>query len=133
MAGSARPRCCRSMAALPTPAGGGSLPGGTPAAGSATLHVTGAAASTLTGSYYLTSNTGAATVEWGSGGITQIGDNSTNSGLLRLNGANAFAEIGATNSNSALTTLTTIAGNGELDLWNGASVTTNGALTVDAA
>ena len=39
-------------------------------------------------------------------------------------------EVGATNSNSALKSLTTIASNGELQMQNGASVTTTGALTV---
>ena len=40
--------------------------------------------------------------------------------------------MGATNSNSALKGLTTIASNGELQLENGAPVTTTGALTVAA-
>jgi fibronectin-binding autotransporter adhesin len=69
-------------------------------------------------------------VEWGSGGITSIGDGVSNAGDVALSGSLAYLETGATNSNSALKSLTTIASNGELQLENGASATTTGALTV---
>ncbi len=94
------------------------------------LNISGAAPGTLTGTYGLNSYGGSAAVEWGSGGITQIGDGVSNSGSVVANGAGAYLEIGATNSNSALKGLTTIASNGELQLENGAAVTTTGALTV---
>src|SRR5580658_4947881 len=107
--------------------------GGNYGAGANSLvNVTGAAPGTITGNYELSSNEGSAAVEWGSGGITAIGDGGSNAGNVSLNGASAYLEVGATNSNSALKTLTTIASNGELQLANGASVTTTGALTVAA-
>ena len=93
--------------------------------------VTGAAQSTLTGNYSIAGNAGGASLQYGSGGITQIGDGASNAGVLLLDGANAFAEIGATNSNNALTGLTTIAGNGLLDLRDAVTVSTTGALTVN--
>jgi hypothetical protein len=96
------------------------------------VNVTGAAPGTALGNYYLTSNVGSAAVEWGSGGITAIGDGSSNAGDVSLNGASTYLEVGATNSDSALKGLTTIASNGELQIANGASVTTTGALTVAA-
>ena len=52
-------------------------------------------------------------------------------GGLYIDGANAFAQIaGKTGQNSALSTLSTIASNGLLDLRDGASVTTSNALTI---
>ena len=94
------------------------------------VNVTGAAPGTATGNYFLTSNEGSAAVEWGSGGITAIGDGVSNAGNVELIGASTYLEVGATNSNSALKGLTTIASNGELQLANGDSATTTGALTV---
>ncbi|HTT78335.1 MAG TPA: hypothetical protein VMF86_01520, partial [Stellaceae bacterium] len=73
----------------------------------ATLDIAGAAPATLTGAYDLVGDTGGATLEYGSGGISQIGDGATNAGALDIDGANAFVETGATNSNSALTGLAT--------------------------
>jgi hypothetical protein len=102
--------------------------GGEASGANALLSVSGAAPATLTGSYELYGSSGSAAVEFGSGGITSIGDGSTNSGYVRLDGTNAYLEVGATNSNSALTGLKTIASNGELELENGAVVTTTGAL-----
>jgi fibronectin-binding autotransporter adhesin len=107
------------------------LYGGSAAAGSALLNVSGAAPGTLTGTYNVQASAGSAAVEWGSGGITQIGDGGSNLGLLYVTGSNAYVEIGATNSNSALKTLTTIASNGELEMDGGTSATTTGALTVN--
>jgi hypothetical protein len=101
---------------------------GSSAAVNDVLNVSGAAPSTLTGNYQLYGSTGSAAVEFGSGGITSIGDGSSNSGYVLLSGPNAYMEVGAVNSNNALNGLKTIASNGELDLENGASVTT-GALT----
>ncbi len=105
--------------------------GGVTPSATATLVVQGAAPSTLTGTYQIFGNTGGAALEWGSGGITQIGDGASNGSYLLLDGANAYAEIGATHSNSALTGLATIASNGTLELRDGSTVTTNGALTVN--
>ncbi|MBS0326997.1 MAG: choice-of-anchor D domain-containing protein [Proteobacteria bacterium] len=107
------------------------LNGGNVGAATAQMTITGAAPSTLLGTYDVDANKGGAALQWGSGGITQIGDGGSNAGALTLDGANAYAEIGATNSNSALTGLTTIASNGLLDLRDGASVTTSGAVTVN--
>src|SRR4029077_5629016 len=73
--------------------------------------------------------TGGAAVEYGSGMISQIGDGTTNSGVLSLNGANAFMEVGATTSSSALAGLGLVASNGQLVLANGPTVSTTGALT----
>ncbi len=100
--------------------------------GLAQMIVTGAVAGTLTGQYNITANTGGAMLQWGSGGITQIGDGAGNGGGLLLDGANAFAEVGATNSDSALTNLATIAGNGLLDLRNSTTLTTAGNLTIQS-
>ena len=104
--------------------------GGAVAGATARMTVAGAAPGTLTGQYDLVGNAGGASLTWGSGGITQIGDGSANSGNLYINGANAYAEVGVTNSNSALTGLTSIASNGQLDLRDGAVVSTSGPLTV---
>ncbi len=98
---------------------------------SARMVVTGALQSTLTGNIAVSGNAGGATLQYGSGAITQIGDGAGNSGDLEIDGANAFDEVGATNSNSALTSLATIASNGLLDLRDGAVVTTTGGLTVN--
>jgi hypothetical protein len=103
--------------------------GGGTAAAHALINVTGAAPSTLTGYYSVQGNTGYAAIEFGSGSITSIGDGASNSGTVALYGPNAFMEIGATNNESALTSLTTVAGNGQLDLFDGASLTTKGAVT----
>jgi hypothetical protein len=107
------------------------LTGGNQAGATAQMNVTGAAPSTLTGDYFIVGDTGGAVLQWGSGGVTQIGDGGSHGGDLYIDGANAFAEVGATNSNSALSTLATIAGNGVLDLRDGASVTTTAGLMVN--
>jgi hypothetical protein len=104
--------------------------GGNASGSTALLDVSGAAPSTLTGIYDVEGNVGSAAVKWGSGGITQIGDGGTNQGIVYVTGTNAYLEVGATSSNSALKGLTTIAGNGELELDGGTSVATTGALTV---
>jgi hypothetical protein len=100
-----------------------------PIVSSGLINVTGAAPATLTGTYNLQAGFSSAAVEFGSGTVTSIGDGASNAGYLLLSGSNAFFETGATSSNSALTGLTTIAGNGQLHLQYGASVTTTGALT----
>jgi hypothetical protein len=105
--------------------------GGSVTGANGLLNVNGAAPGTLTGSYMMNPNVGSAAVEWSSGGVTSIGDGSSHSGSVVLSG-NAFLKIGAANSNSALTGLTTIASNGELDLDAGVSVTTSGALTINS-
>ena len=105
------------------------LYGGNASGSNALLNISGAAAGTLTGTYQIQSGTGSAAVEWGSGGITSIGDGVSNTGYLSLVGSTAYTEIGATNSDSALKTLATIASNGQLYLDNGASMTTIVALT----
>ncbi|HEX7326860.1 MAG TPA: choice-of-anchor D domain-containing protein [Rhodanobacteraceae bacterium] len=91
------------------------------------------APATLEGTYTLNANDGSAVLEYGAGGtgITAIGDGGSNGASLVLNGAKAYVENGATNSNSALANLATIAGNGNLEVNGGASVTTSGNLTVD--
>ena len=99
---------------------------------SANLLVTGSAPSLLTGQFNIVGDDGGASVQYGSGAITQIGDGSNNSGYLSINGSNAFDEIGAAARNNALDTLATIAGNGALDLQNDVTVTTTGSLFVDA-
>ena len=104
--------------------------GGSVAGATARLTVGGAAPGTATGTYNILGNAGGAVLQWGSGGITQIGDGSANGGDIYINGSNAFAEVGATNSNSALAGLTTIASNGQLELSDGAVVSTDGPLTV---
>ncbi len=116
--------------ALTNTGGSIALTGGQSAGASATLKVGGAAPATLTGNYSVVANTGGAALQWGSGGITQIGDGATNGGNLYIDGSNAYAEVGPTNSNSALTGLTTIASNGQLDLRDGAVVSTDGSLSV---
>lgn len=96
----------------------------------ALLNLSEAAPSTLTGTFFLLGNPGGAAVVYGSGGITQIGDGSTNGGSVTLWGPNAFMELsGATGSNSALTGLKTIATNGALELGFGANLSTQGNLT----
>ena len=105
--------------------------GGSTATATALMNVTGTLQSTLTGNIYLGGDTGGAILQYASGGITQIGDGASNGGDLEIDGANAFDEVGATNSNSALSGLTSIAGNGVLDLRDGASVTTTAGLTVN--
>ncbi|MCW2285883.1 hypothetical protein M2323_003758 [Rhodoblastus acidophilus] len=107
------------------------LAGGNVAGATAQLTVTGAAAATLTGQYNIVANAGGAVLQYGSGAVTQIGDGASNSGWLTLDGANAYAEVGASNSNSLLNTLATLANNGGLDLRNGAGVTTTTGLTVN--
>jgi hypothetical protein len=102
------------------------------------LKVAGAAPSTLTGIFYLNLNTGkvgVAAVEYGSGQITQIGSGTTQgccaagSGAVTLFGSDAYMEVGATGSDTALSSLETIASNGSLDLLDGTSLTTTGILT----
>ena len=105
--------------------------GGGASGANALVNVTGAAPSTLEGTYDLVGNQGSASVEFGSGSITTIGDGSTNSGEVELSGPNAYMEIGATNSESALTGLKTVSSNGSLYLYNGVSLTTTKALTND--
>jgi hypothetical protein len=108
-----------------------SLTGGNNAAATAQMVVTGAAPATLGGQYDLTGNTGGATLNFGSGGITTLGDANGNEYLV-LDGKNAFIQSGGVAGNSALTGLSTIAGSSYLDLRDGASVTTNTGLTVNA-
>jgi hypothetical protein len=105
--------------------------GGNTAGANALLDITGAAPATLTGIYQVNAAAGSAAIEWGSGAITSIGNGTSSAGEVTLSGTSAYMEIGATNSNSALKTLTTIASNGELQLESGASVTTTGALAVN--
>ena len=97
---------------------------GNSAGANALLKMSGAAPGTLMGTYQVTAYAGSAAVEWGSGGITSIGDGVSNAGDVLLSGASAYMETGASNSNSALKSLTTIASNGELQLETGSSVTT---------
>jgi PEP-CTERM motif len=107
------------------------LVSGSPSGAQTLLDVTGAAPSALTGSYNLVGDItgGAAVLEFGSGSVTSIGT-STTPGTLTLLGPNAFIETGATNSNSGLSGLTTIASGSSLEFGNGAPpVTTNGALS----
>jgi len=86
----------------------------------ATLNITGAAPTTLSGTYTLS---GAALVKFGSGGVTAIGSGAQ----LTLNGAKALMALSAApTTNSALTGL---AGNaGTLIQENGAKLTTGGDL-----
>ncbi len=112
--------------------GGILMYGGYTSGNQSTMTVGGAAPSTLTGTYTLTGNAGGAALNFGSGGIVQIGDgspNSGNSGSLTIDGSNAFIEVAGASGNSALTDLTTIASNGSLDLLNGAVVSTSRDLT----
>ncbi|MGH7102870.1 MAG: beta strand repeat-containing protein, partial [Acetobacteraceae bacterium] len=80
--------------------------------------------------YNIVANKGGAVLNFGSGQITTIGDNGSNAGDLYIDGANAAVESGGAAGNSALTSLGTIADNGQLDLRDGASVTTSGGLAV---
>ncbi len=109
--------------------GGVTIAGGQ-AGAAARLVVAGASPGVLLGTYNIEANAGTAAVQWGSGGITQVGDGASNGADLLLDGAKAFAAVGATNSNSALTNLGTIASNGLVDLRDGVTVTTAGSLTV---
>ena len=93
--------------------------GGNAAGANGLLKISGAAPGTVTGNYELESNVGSAAVEWGSGGITQIGDGVSNAGYVLEQGG-GLPGNGATNSNSALKGLTTIASNGELQMQDGA-------------
>jgi hypothetical protein len=95
------------------------------------LNVAGAAPGTLTGSFGVGETAGEAALEYSSGGITQIGDGTSQGGSLDLDGSTAYVEIGATNSNSALTNLKTVAANGSLTLQGSASVSTAASLTND--
>ena len=67
-------------------------------------------------------NSGSAELQWGSGGITQIGDGASNAGDLYVDGANALAEVGNAGSDNVVSGLTTIANNGTLDLRDGTVV-----------
>ena len=109
--------------------GGVTIAGGQ-AGAAARLVVAGATPGILIGTYNIVANAGTAAVQWGSGGITQAGDGANSGADLLLDGTKAFAELGATNSNSALTNLGTIASNGLVDLRDGVAVTTAGSLTV---
>jgi hypothetical protein len=101
--------------------------GGSTVADTALLDISGPAPATLTGNYGIGGGVGSAAVEFGSGSITNIGTGAPKSGSVTLNGPNAYMEVGATNSNNALTTVTTLAGGG-LYLLNGVSLTTTSAL-----
>ncbi|MGA2739325.1 MAG: hypothetical protein ABSG65_18030 [Bryobacteraceae bacterium] len=103
---------------------------GNTAGANSLLEITGAAPGTLTGAYQVNAYAGSAAVEWGSGGITSIGNGASAAGTVDLSGSSAYMEIGATNSNSALKNLATIASNGGLQIQDGASVTIARALTV---
>ncbi len=92
----------------------------------ATLHITGAAPSVLAGSLIVR---GDALVEFGSGAINAI----ASTAQLQIDGVNAHVSIGAAKTNTALKTLSTVAGT--LDLEGdtsvgagGTSVTTTTAL-----
>jgi hypothetical protein len=91
----------------------------------------GALASPLIGTDTITGNAGGASLQYASGGITAVGDGASGGGGLFLDGANADIEVGATNSNSALAGLGTIASNGIVDLSDRAVVTTATGLTVN--
>ena len=115
---------------------GGSLQiiGGDTAGASSAMQVDGAAPPTLQGSISIHGYTGGAYLNYGSGGITRIGDGASNTGSLTLDGANAFIGVGASNptTNSALTGLADIAANGSLSIQDGATVDTtpsSGTLT----
>ncbi len=103
--------------------------GGNTVGAEAVLNVSTAAPSTLTGNYQLQADTGGAVVNYGSGGITQIGGGASNpSGEIVLDGSNASVGVTSSFGNGALDTLTTIASNGTLDLRDGATVTTSASL-----
>jgi hypothetical protein len=98
---------------------GGSVPGAP-----ALLNVSGAAPDTLTGNYDLRGNAGGAALEYGSGGITQLG-----AAAVTLEGPNALMELSsATGSNSALASLNTVSDAGELVQLDGNSLSTAGPL-----
>ncbi len=100
----------------------------------ATLTAGGVAPSTLTGTFNLSgAGYGVVLSYEGGGGIAQIGDGGANGGSVTLVGSNAFIEVGGVSGNSALSTLTTVASNGALNLEDGATVTTSGALTNSGA
>jgi hypothetical protein len=102
--------------------------GGKATGAPALLTVGGAAPSVLVANFLLEGDTGGAAVQYGSGGVTQIGDGSAISTNVTLDGPNAFMELSsAPGSNSALTGLRTIASNGQLYL--GSALDTTGALT----
>lgn len=108
------------------------LNGGSVAGAQALLSVGRATPTTVTGFFLLSGNTGGAAVEYGNGGITQIGDASVQYTNLSLDGPNAYMELSsAPGNNSALTGLKTINTNGSLALLDGASMSTAGALTND--
>jgi hypothetical protein len=96
----------------------------------AKMVMTGVVAATLTGNYSIVGDAGGASLRWGSGAITQIGVGASNGADLAIDGSNAFAEVGATNSNKALDSLGTVNGNGLPDLRDEVKVSTTGALTV---
>src|SRR5208282_2187809 len=93
--------------------------GGDQTGANSLVNMSGAAPATLKGTYDVDTYSASAAVEWGSGAITSIGDGVSNAGYLSLVGSTAYAEVGATNSDSALKTLATIASNGQLYLDNG--------------
>ncbi len=94
------------------------------------LSVGAATPTTLTDLYLLYGGTSGAAVEYGNGGITQIGEPGSNYiTSVGLYGPNAYLELSsAPGSNSALAGLKTIA-NGSLTLADGASAVTTGPLT----
>jgi hypothetical protein len=109
--------------------GGLYLIGGSSTSAQAELRVSGPPPATITGTWNLTGNAGGALVDFGSGGITQIGDG-TAATTLWLSGSNAQVDVvGGSGPNSALSGLSTIAANGALELWAGATVGAAGPLT----
>ena len=119
--------------------------GGTTVSAVAEALIGGAAPTTLVGGYSVGAaeenhagqfdflpNAGASVLQWGSGGITAIGDGASESALLLIAGANAFLEVGDTNSNSALDHLATIASNGGLEVGSGVTIDTTAALTIQS-
>ena len=82
--------------------------GGTSSGATAMMLIAAAAPGTLTGFDTLTANGGVAVLSWGSGSITQIGDNDLGFAALSLDGAGAIAEIGTTGGTSALANLATL-------------------------
>jgi hypothetical protein len=97
--------------------------------GEALLEVGGEAPSTLTGAFFVAGDTGGAAVEYGSGRITQIGDNANDPWEVYLNGPKAFMELSsAPESNSALTSLRIVANNGTFEIGGGTSLDTSGSL-----
>src|ERR1700722_4899068 len=104
--------------------------GGSTNGATAMMLIAAAAPGTLTGFDTLTASAGGAVLSWGSGSITQIGDNDLGFAALSLDGAGAIAEIGTTGGTSALANLATIANNGQLSLSDGATLTTQTGLTI---